>query len=218
MSKIKFILAMVALLAAGFISFKLIPYANEIDNQVVLVLVATDEILAYQEINGTNTQTKEMRKKDLPLDYLQSLNEDELYAENYIYPGDIITESKVLKDKLVQSELFDKDTVIVSIKFNGLAEGVAGKIRSGDIVAATCYSRASNELVLEDLLKELEVLDLVDRNGRSIIDPKKEFFSVVDSRNILPEAIVIKCTIEQALRLIELDKLGQLHFILIDRT
>jgi hypothetical protein len=212
MSKLKIILSILSIALAVFISFFGGPVLSETENTFVKVLVATDDINGKDKIDGSNTMLATYDISVVPEKVLDKIPDEPIYAENKIYKGDIITEHKVVDLTILNNELENQDSVIVSLQFRGLAESVSGLIKSGDKVSAVSY--VSGKVVLHESLSELLVVDLVDRQGKSLGDSKN--ITGIGSSSAVPETIVLNCDMNQALKLIEIDRVGQLHFVLVN--
>ena len=190
MSKLKIILSVLSIAVAIFISFFGVPVLSETENVFVSVLVATNNINKSEKIDDTNTMLVTYDISVVPEKVLDEVPDEPIYAENKIYKGDIITEHKAVDLNILNNELENQDSVIVSLQFRGLAESVSGLIKSGDKVSAVSY--ANGEVVLHESLSELLVVDLVDRQGKSLGESKN--ITGIGSSSAVPETIVLTVT------------------------
>ncbi|MFP4456399.1 MAG: hypothetical protein ACLFPS_01950 [Clostridia bacterium] len=209
-------IAAICLILAGFISFKVVPARITSEEMFEKAIVASKNIRAGEKlVLEENLEVKYFNPDNIPTNSLEidQLQKD-LYAKNYISEKEFILTTKV-SDEFFDSINTNSDNVIVSLNFDGLAQGVSNKIKKNDLISVVSFSKRENKISYEESLSSLLVLDIVDKNGNSIDNPKN---SLINSNDInRSEAVIVSCSLDQAIELIELDKTSEIHFVLTNR-
>ena len=211
----RLLIAIVCLIAAAVISFKIIPNYVVKEKELIDVFTAKKTLEIGDElVKGENVKLQSFNPSNIPKNYLSSEELDnKLYATQKIVQSEFILNNKC-SNKNPKEVNLEENNVIVAIPFDGLAQGVANKVRVQDRISVIRFSRNENKVKLEESLKDLLVLDIVDSVGNSLTKDTNLF----DGRNRKKaEAIVFSCSLEQAISLVTLEKTGEIHFILTNK-
>jgi hypothetical protein len=209
------LIAISCLVISGIITFKVIPNYAISDKELVSVLIAKENIqVGDQLVVGQNIELRGFNPSNVPKSTpsMKEIN-SKVFANREIEKNDFILSNKFSNKNPNLIELQEND-VIVSVAFDGLAESVASKVRKNDRVSVTSYKKNEKTVNLEDELSDLLVLDVVNSVGKSI---NSDSDMLDDSRIEKADAIVFSCSLEQAIKLISLEKTSDLHFILTDK-
>ncbi len=213
----RLLIATVCLILAGIISFKVVPAQVKNEENFEKAIVASKNIkMGERLVLGDNIETKHFRPGNIPVNCIKEDQlEQELYADKYISKNEFILTKKV-SDEIFNSISANSEDVIISLNFDGLAQGVSNKIEKNDLISVVSFNKRENKVSYEESLTSLLVLDIVDRNGNSINRSQNKLLSSNDINK--SEAVVISCSLDQAIKLIELDKTGEIHFVLTNIT
>lgn len=209
-------IAILCLVLAGVISFKVVPAQISDERNFEKAIVASKNIETGDNlILGENIEVQYFRPDNIPVNCIQEEHlQKNLYANNYISKKEFVLTTKV-SDQTYKTLNTNKENVIISLSFDGLAQSVANKIKKNDSISVISFNKRDNKVLYEESLTNLLVLDIVDRHGNSI---EKSQSGLFDSKNIKKsEAVIISCSLDQAIELIELDKTSDMHFILSNK-
>ncbi|MCL2741534.1 MAG: RcpC/CpaB family pilus assembly protein [Oscillospiraceae bacterium] len=134
------------------------------------------------------------------------------FAVKDILPGEPITMSNTAH--VSEYGLGAEGGRAVSVSVRSLAAGVAGRLMPGDKVNVVCYSRGDGQARLFPELAGITVLGVCDDYGNEL-----EAVAAGSSgmRNRGAAAVILLVDDYQALRLIEAENGGVLHFVFVGR-
>lgn len=207
-------IAICCLIIAGFISFKVVPaYVGSLEGEKLALVAKTNIVIGEKLVLDENVEFISFKECSIPEGILEFSELDNYCAQIEIFQKEFIIEPKVISEEIAVYEK-ESENVIVAVSFDGLAQSVAGRIAKNDKISVVSFSKSENKIIFEDGLSELLVIDVVDNNGKSTAVTNGKFFDTANSNQKRGEAAVISCDLEQAMRLIELNKKSELHFIL----
>ncbi|WP_018306473.1 Flp pilus assembly protein CpaB [Desulfitobacterium hafniense] len=203
-----------------FICFALTPLFNQsVARKATVVRVAKD-IKSGDAITKEMVQTVEVGGYNLPENVIrQSETVIGKYATADLLPGDYILAEKIadipaFENAYLYSLNGDKRAISVSLK--SLAQGLSGKLISGDIVSVIAPDyRKQGSTVIPPELTYVEVIGVTASTGYDTDDSKRTEDNG-DERE-LPATVTLLVSPEQAKILADLEADGKLHLTLVYR-
>jgi pilus assembly protein CpaB len=217
-------LGVICIVLSLLICFALTPLFNESVSQKTTVIRVVKNIKAGDAIAKDMVQTVEVGGYNLPQDVIKK--QDSVlgkYAEADMCPGDYILTAK-LSDTPASENAYlynlsgDKQAISVSIK--SFAEGLSGKLISGDIVSVIAPDYKKQGLtVIPPELTYVEVIGVTASTGYDTNQRDAGTDSTAKDGNEkqLPATITLLVSPEQAKILAELEADGKLHLSLVYR-
>lgn len=213
------VLGVICIVLSLFICFALTPLFNQSVSQKTTVIRVVKDIKAGDMISKEMIQTAEVGGYNLPKDVIKQ-QEVVLgkYAAADLYPGDYILTAK-LSDTPASENAYlynlkgDKQAISVSIK--KFAEGLSGKLISGDIVSVIAPDYKKQGLtVIPPELTYVEVISVTSSTGYDT-DTSEQIKN--EDEKQLPATVTLLVSPEQAKILAELEADGKLHLSLVYR-
>jgi len=201
-----------------FICFGLAPLFNKGLNQKIEIVRLVKNIKAGDKITKDMLETVEVGSYNLPKDIVK-LEETIIggYAKADLFIGDYILSSKVsTAPSEDNSYLYSLDGTkqAISITIKDFANGLSGKIKSGDIVSVIASDYlGQGETLIPAELKYVEVISVTSPSGYDTNTDKTE----EDEEKDLPSTITLLITQEQGNILASLEADGQAHISLVYR-
>lgn len=201
---------------------------NSYDQKVTIVM-AREFISKGTEIESSMLTEYKMSKGDIPYsqgEYYNTVNPSEngqkalfstvgekIYASCDIYPNDIITPKKAsaaypYSDMEIRT--LDNNHYAVSANVSSLAAGVAGKVRSGDILTLVIYS--DNDVFIDSYLNYVKVISVSNSEAVDIND------STETDRSHIPSVITFEATLPQAMYIAKYNGNNGIHYVLAARA
>lgn len=138
---------------------------------------------------------------------------EKMYASCDIYPNDVITSSKA-SDAYPYSDMeirtLDNNHYAVTANVSSLAAGVAGKVRSGDVLTLLIYS--DNDVFIDSYLNYVRVISVSNSEAADIND------STESDRSRIPAVITFEATLEQAMYIAKYNNNNGIHYALAARA
>lgn len=203
------------------ICFGITPLFNKgISKKTEIVRVAKDiktgdeitmDMLQIVEVGGYNLPQNVIKKKDTVVGS---------YALADMSVGDYILNTKVSKTPVAENEYLynlDGSRQAVSITIKSFANGLSGKLKSGDIVSviAPDYKKQGATIIPPEL-KYVEVISVTASNGYDANTGEQKEKSKSDERE-LPSTVTLLVTPEQGNILAGLEADGGIHLSLVYR-
>ena len=216
------VLGVVCIVLSLLICFALTPLFNLSASQKITIVRVVKDIKAGDAITKDMVQNAEVGGYNLPVNVIKK--QDSVlgkYAAANLAPGDYILSSKltdVPSENACLYNLNSKQAISVSIK--SFADGLSGKLISGDIVSviAPDYKKQGLTLIPPELTY-VEVISVTantgydtDRRGAGTSSSAKD-----ENEKQLPAAVTLLVSPEQAKILAELEADGKLHLSLVYR-
>jgi pilus assembly protein CpaB len=220
------VLGAICIVLSLIICFALTPLFNRSVSQKATVVRVVKDIQIGDQITKDMVQTVEVGGYNLPEKVMT--NADSVigkYVKADLSPGDYILAAK-LSDSPASENAYlyelDGSKQAISVTIKSFAEGLSGKLASGDIVSviAPDYKKQGSTVIPTELTY-VEVIGVTASSGIDTdqTDTQMEQSTGADSNNEkqLPATITLLVSPEQAKILAELDSEGKLHLSLVYR-
>lgn len=159
----------------------------------------------------------EVGNYNLPAQVLRSMEEAEgKYLTADVYPGDYILPQKVSEEPEAENRYLyslSGEKQAMSITISSFAQGLSGKLRSGDIVSVIAPDfLGTGETVIPAELKYVEVIAVTANSGN---DANTEDHT--EGEKELPSTVTVLVRPEQSRLLARLEAEGEIHLSLVYR-
>lgn len=222
--KSKLFIAIFCLALAIVLAFVIAPAYVKAQYELVDVVILSKSIAANTLLTEASVKTTKMRAVDIPAN---AITDDKeligMYSAVPIFDGDFITPEKLASDDCYNNYLLhirDEKTAI-AVALPKLSSSLAGQIAPGDTVSVVAYDQQSNQVLDHEDLRYIAVADVVNDKGESInqigLGALSAVTSAMSSRESIPAAVILLCTYEQSLKLVQLENQGKIHLILRGR-
>lgn len=212
-------LGVLCIVLSLLICFALTPLFNQSVSQKTSIVRVVKEIKAGDQITKDTVQTVEVGGYNLPENLLrQPESVIGKYAEADLFPGDYILTDKLsdvpaAENAYLYSLNGDKQAISVSIK--NFAQGLSGKLISGDIVSVIAPDyKKQGATVIPSELTYVEVIGVTASTG---YDTDTGEISEEEDEKELPSTVTLLVSPEQAKILAALEADGKLHLSLVFR-
>ena len=248
--KNRFFLGSLCILLGLAISFFVIPrLAGNNQAELVSAVRLKTNLAKGQRIAPADLETIRLAKNILPQGYLSEIeDQSDLTAMSDLFAGDVLTLAKISESKEKSDPMLratNKGLQVISISLPGLAQGVSGKLKAGDVVTVIALPRqaqselsqtlpldndANPETQDSDLLPipgsipktliypELQYLEICSVHASDGSDARVEQNPTAEQKNILPQTVSLFVNKNQALRLAELEQTGLIHLSFVARA
>lgn len=203
-----------------FICFALTPLFNQSVTRKATIVRVVRDIKSGDPITKEMVQNVEVGGYNLPENVIrQSETAIGKYATADLLPGDYILTEKVADTSAFENAYLyslngDKRAISVSLK--SLAQGLSGKLISGDIVSVIAPDyRKQGSTVIPPELTYVEVIGVTASTGYDT-DTGERSENNADERQ-LPATVTLLVSPEQAKILADLEADGKLHLTLVYR-
>ncbi len=218
------VLGIVCIVLSLLICFALMPLFNQSVSQKTQIVRVVKDIKPGDEITKSMIQTVEVGGYNLPENVLKQTDSViGKYATADLAPGDYILAAKLTDIPAAENAYLyslngDKQAISISIK--NFAEGLSGKLISGDIVSVIAPDyKKQGFTVIPPELTYVEVIGVTASTGFDTNQQNAEADSTVKNNNgkQLPATVTLLASPEQAKILAELESDGKLHLSLVYR-
>lgn len=201
------------------ICFGITPLFNQGISQKTEIVRVTKEIKTGDEITKDMVQTVEVGGYNLPENVLKS---KEAVVGNYALAdmllGDYILNTKISKTPTAENAYLynlDGSMQAVSITIKSFANGLSGKLQSGDIVSVIAPDyKKQGATVIPPELKYVEVISVTTSSGYDANTGEQEADA---EEKELPSTVTLLVTPEQGNILADLEADGETHLSLVYR-
>lgn len=213
------VVGVVCILLSLLICFGLTPLFNRSVSQKAEIVRVVQPIRAGEQITKSMVQTVEVGDYNLPETVLrQTESVIGKYATADLAVGDYIIPSKLSDAPAAENAyLYDLDgsQQAISVSIKNFAEGLSGKLQSGDIVSviAPDYKKMGQTVVPAEL-QYVEVISVTSDSGN---DANTGAQTDEDEDRELPDTVTLLAAPEQARVLAELEAEGSIHLALVYR-
>ncbi len=213
------VVGVICILLSLLICFGVTPLFNQSVSQKTEIVRVTKEIKAGEEITKDMVQTVEVGGFGLPDNVIrQSETVIGKYAKADLSIGDYILNTKLSDTPAAEnSYLYNLDGTkqAISVTIKSFANGLSGKLQSGDIVSviAADYKKQGMTVIPAEL-KYVEVISVTAASGYDANTGEAK--SEKDERE-LPSTVTLLVSPEQSKVLAELEADGKLHLSLVYR-
>lgn len=213
-------LGVLCIVLSLLICFALTPLFNQSVSQKTNIVRVVKDVKSGAQITKDMVQNVEVGGYNLPEDVIrQSETVVGKYASADLFPGDYILPEKISDAPAAENAYLyslngDKQAISVSIK--SFAQGLSGKLISGDIVSviAPDYKKQGSTVIPPELTY-VEVIGVTANTGYDT-DTGDQPEEDADERE-LPATVTLLVSPEQAKILAELEADGKLHLSLVYR-
>ena len=213
------VVGVICILLSLLICFGVTPLFNKSVSQKTEIVRVVKEIKAGEEITKEMVQTAEVGGFGLPENVLrQSESVVGKYAKADLSIGDYILNTKLSDTPAAENTyLYNLDGTkqAMSVTIKSFANGLSGKLESGDIVSviAPDYKKQGSTVIPAEL-KYVEVISVTASSG---YDANTGEAPAENDERELPSTVTLLVSPEQSKALAELESDGKLHLSLVYR-
>ena len=215
------VVGVICILLSLLICFGVTPLFNQSVSQKTEIVRVVKEIKAGEEITKEMVQTAEVGGFGLPENVLrQSESVVGKYATADLSVGDYILNTKLSDTPAAENTyLYNLDGTkqAMSVTIKSFANGLSGKLESGDIVSviAPDYKKQGSTVIPAEL-KYVEVIAVTAGSGYDANTGAQTETETEDEKE-LPSTVTLLVSPEQSKALAELESDGKLHLSLVYR-
>lgn len=212
------VLGAVCIALSLVICFGVAPLLNAGSSKTVKVVRVTSDIKSGDAITKSMVQSVDVGSLNLP----ESIIKDSgsvvgKYATKDMVKGDYVFTTKVSDSPYIENTYLsslDGKKQAISVTIKTFANGLSGKIKSGDIVSIISPDyKKTGQTIIPKSLQYVEVIAVTSNTG---VDTENQQI-VSDKEKELPATVTLLVSSEQAKTLAELDADGKLHLTLVYR-
>lgn len=218
----KTLLGILCIAVALVICFVVTPFVNRGLSSKTAIVRMKSNAIAGEQITKDMIEVVQVGKYNLPANVCKS-EADVVgkYLNAEVYQGDYILSTKLSDEPALENAYLynlDGSKQAISVTINTFAEGVSGKLKSGDIVSIIVSNYlGSGETVIPIELKYVELIAVTaksgyDANTQDTTAPNQE-----DEEKELPSTVTVLVTPEQSELLAQLEAESEMHISLVYR-
>lgn len=201
------------------ICFAITPLVNAGLSKKVTIVRFNQQVKEGAQITKNMVDEVEVGKHNLPENVIKNIADVEgKYLTATVYAGDYILTDKISDEPAAENKYLyslNGEKQAMSITINTFAEGLSGKLKSGDIVSVIAPDYlGSGETVIPAELKYVEVIAVTAKSG---YDANTEDRTVDEDEKELPSTVTILVRPEQSKLLARLEAEGEIHLSLVFR-
>lgn len=201
------------------ICFAITPLVNAGLSKKVAIVRFNQMVQEGEQITKNMVDVVEVGNHNLPENVVRNLADVEgKYLTATVYAGDYILTDKISEEPSAENKYLynlNGEKQAMSITINTFAEGLSGKLKSGDIVSVIAPDYlGSGETVIPAELKYVEVIAVTAKSG---YDAKTEEQRTEEEEKELPSTVTILVRPEQSRLLARLEAEGEIHLSLVFR-
>ena len=217
--KNRMVVGVLCIVLSLLICFGLTPLFNKGISQKTEIVRVTKEIKVGEVITQDKVKTVEVGGYNLPENVIRTkANAVGTYALADLSIGDYILNTKVSKTPSAENAYLyhlDGSKQAISITIKSFANGLSGKLQSGDIVSVIAPDyKKQGATVIPPELKYVEVISVTASNGYDANTGEQE--TSKDEKE-LPSTVTLLVTPEQGNMLASLESDGKTHLSLVYR-
>ena len=214
------VVGVICILLSLLICFGLTPLFNRAVSQKAEIVRVVQPIRAGDEITESMVQTVEVGGYNLPEDVLrQKESAVGKYATANLAVGDYIIPTKLSDAPAAENAYLynlDGSQQAISVSIKSFAEGLSGKLQSGDIVSVIAPDyKQQGQTVVPAELQYVEVISVTASSGYDANTGEPAADEEDDKE--LPDTVTLLVSPEQAKVLAELEAEGTIHLSLVYR-
>ncbi|WP_312692514.1 Flp pilus assembly protein CpaB [Caproiciproducens sp.] len=219
------VLGVLCIVLSLLICFAVTPLFNAGISQKISIVRVTRDIKAGDQITKDMVQTVEVGGYNLPENVLKIKdNVIEKYAVSDLSVGDYILNSKITDTPAADNAYLynlNGEKQAISITVKSLANGLSGKLISGDIISVIAPDYKEQGITV--IPPELQYVQVIGVTASTGYDTDKEngedksSDQSTDKEKSLPSTVTLLATPEQSKILAELESDGKLHLSLVYR-
>ena len=201
------------------ICFAITPLVNAGLSKKVAIVRFNQMVQEGEQITKNMVDVVEVGNHNLPENVVRNLADVEgKYLTATVYAGDYILTDKISEEPSAENKYLynlNGEKQAMSITINTFAEGLSGKLKSGDIVSVIAPDYlGSGETVIPAELKYVEVIAVTAKSG---YDANTEEQWTEEEEKELPSSVTILVRPEQSRLLARLEAEGEIHLSLVFR-
>ena len=201
------------------ICFAITPLVNAGLSKKVAIVRFNQMVQEGEQITKNMVDVVEVGIHNLPENVVRNLADVEgKYLTATVYAGDYILTDKISEEPSAENKYLynlNGEKQAMSITINTFAEGLSGKLKSGDIVSVIAPDYlGSGETVIPAELKYVEVIAVTAKSG---YDANTEEQRTEEEEKELPSTVTILVRPEQSRLLARLEAEGEIHLSLVFR-
>ena len=201
------------------ICFAITPLVNAGLSKKVAIVRFNQMVQEGEQITKNMVDVVEVGNHNLPENVVRNLADVEgKYLTATVYAGDYILTDKISEEPSAENKYLynlNGEKQAMSITINTFAEGLSGKLKSGDIVSVIAPDYlGSGETVIPAELKYVEVIAVTAKSG---YDANTEEQRTEEEEKELPSTVTILVRPEQRRLLARLEAEGEIHLSLVFR-
>ena len=201
------------------ICFAITPLVNAGLSKKVAIVRFNQMVQEGEQITKNMVDVVEVGNHNLPENVVRNLADVEgKYLTATVYAGDYILTDKISEEPFAENKYLynlNGEKQAMSITINTFAEGLSGKLKSGDIVSVIAPDYlGSGETVIPAELKYVEVIAVTAKSG---YDANTEEQRTEEEEKELPSTVTILVRPEQSRLLARLEAEGEIHLSLVFR-
>ena len=201
------------------ICFAITPLVNAGLSKKVTIVRFNQMVQEGEQITKNMVDVVEVGNHNLPENVVRNLVDVEgKYLTATVYAGDYILTDKISEEPSAENKYLynlNGEKQAMSITINTFAEGLSGKLKSGDIVSVIAPDYlGSGETVIPAELKFVEVIAVTAKSG---YDANTEEQRTEEEEKELPSTVTILVRPEQSRLLARLEAEGEIHLSLVFR-
>lgn len=201
------------------ICFAITPLVNAGLSKKVAIVRFNQMVQEGEQITKNMVDVVEVGNHNLPENVVRNLADVEgKYLTATVYTGDYILTDKISEEPSAENKYLynlNGEKQAMSITINTFAEGLSGKLKSGDIVSVIAPDYlGSGETVIPAELKYVEVIAVTAKSG---YDANTEEQRTEEEEKELPSTVTILVRPEQSRLLARLEAEGEIHLSLVFR-
>ena len=203
------IIGIICVIAALAICFGVAPLVNKVSDGKSEIVRVRQTVPQGSMITEDVIEVVKVGSHNLPEGILTSKEEVVgKFATVDIYAGDFIMPGKVSSDMASANDILGGlvgDQKVISVTIGSFAQGLSGKLETGDIISAIVYSSKEGYAYTPDELRYIKVVTSTTSKGVDKAD-------VTD--NTQPVTVTLLVNQRQAELLAEYEKTSSMHFTL----
>ena len=201
------------------ICFTITPLVNAGLSKKVAIVRFNQMVQEGEQITKNMVDVVEVGNHNLPENVVRNLADVEgKYLTATVYAGDYILTDKISEEPSAENKYLynlNGEKQAMSITINTFAEGLSGKLKSGDIVSVIAPDYLGRgETVIPAELKYVEVIAVTAKSG---YDANTEEQRTEEEEKELPSTVTILVRPEQSRLLARLEAEGEIHLSLVFR-
>ena len=203
------VIGIICLAVALIMCFGIAPLVNTISNGRATVVRMINTLPQGSYITSHDIEVVEVGSHNLPAGVLTKAEEVVgTYCTTDLYKGDYLFSQKITTDQKSATDILgglDGDKKVISVTIDSFAQGLSGKLETGDIVSVIVYNSKEGRAYTPPELHYLRVVTSTTSKGIDKAD-------VTD--NTQPVTVTFVTNKEQAELLALLEQTASIHFAL----
>ena len=212
------VLGILCIAVSLIICFAITPLVNAGLSKKVTIVRFNRQVNEGEEITRSMVDEVEVGNHNLPENVIRNIADVEgKYLTATVYAGDYILTDKISDEPAAENKYLyslNGEKQAISITINTFAEGLSGKLKSGDIVSVIAPDYlGSGETIIPAELKFVEVIAVTAKSGYDTNTGEQ----MTEEEKELPSTVTVLVRPEQSRLLARLEAEGEIHLSLVFR-